>query len=320
MKTKISNGDLVVKSNRLVQAASNLGLVEIRLIQLAVIDSRESEMGITADASLAIHASRYAEAFHVTLDAAYLALQEAAKTLFERQVTLYTIDETTKKEKRITSRWVSQVAYVDAAAKLEIILAPAVVKEITRLESHFTKYHLIQTAELSSTYAVCLYELLIQWKDAAKLPIFELHEFRAQLGLSVNEYSAMSDFKRRVLDLAVSQINKHTDIIIGYEQVKAGRIITGFIFTLKQKKIKPTGKPKTSITEAQLNWINSDILERFNSLPKEKQQAIVADTETRLKGGNQARFRAAKSSSIDQLIAEFAIEINEGIMRAAALM
>lgn len=245
-------GDLVVKSNQLTQAVSNLSLVEIRLMQLAVVDARETETGITADTPLVIHAKRYAKAFEVTLDAAYLALREAAKTLFERQFTLYAIDKESKKEKRITSRWVSQVAYVDTAAKLEIILSPAVVSEITRLEAQFTRYHLEQTSQLTSAYAVRLYELLIQWQEATKLPMFELHNFRQQLGLGDNELFRMSDFKKRVLDLAVSQINEHTDILISYEQKKTGRIITGFVFSVNPKK-QPTDvtpKLKTNRTKS----------------------------------------------------------------------
>ncbi len=243
MKT---NRDLVVKSNQLIQAVSNLSLVEIRLMQLAVVDARETGTGITTDTPLIIWANRYAKTFDVTLEAAYWALKEASRTLFDRQFTLYTIDAHTQKEKRITSRWVSQVAYVDDAAKLEIILAPAVVSEITRLESQFTRYYLEQTAPLTSAYAVRLYELLIQWREVAKLPMFELDHFRQQLGLSNNELFRMSDFKKRVLDLAVSQINEHTDITISYEQHKAGRVIIGFTFSLKQKKQPKdiTPKPK----------------------------------------------------------------------------
>ena len=239
-----NNRDLVVKSNQLIQAVSNLSLVEIRLMQLAVVDARETGTGITTDTPLIIWANRYSKTFDVTLEAAYWALKEAARTLFDRQFTLYTIDTHTQKEKRITSRWVSQVAYVDDAAKLEIILAPAVVSEITRLESQFTRYYLEQTAPLTSAYAVRLYELLIQWREAAKLPMFELDHFRQQLGLSNNELFRMSDFKKRVLDLAVSQINEHTDITVGYEQHKAGRVITGFTFSLKQKKQPKDVTPK----------------------------------------------------------------------------
>ena len=38
-----------------------------------------------------------------------------------------------------------------------------------------------------------------------------------------------------MLDLAVKQINEHTDITVKYDQHKRGRNITGFTFTFKYK-------------------------------------------------------------------------------------
>lgn len=46
----------------------------------------------------------------------------------------------------------------------------------------------------------------------------------------------MSDFKKRVLDLAIKDINEKTDIKATYEQHKQGRMITGFSFSFKHKK------------------------------------------------------------------------------------
>ncbi|MDT1827567.1 replication initiation protein, partial [Acinetobacter baumannii] len=43
-------------------------------------------------------------------------------------------------------------------------------------------------------------------------------------------------FKTSVLELAIKQINEHTDITVKYEQHKRGRSISGFSFTFKQKK------------------------------------------------------------------------------------
>ena len=57
-------------------------------------------------------------------------------------------------------------------------------------------------------YSVRLYELLTQWKTAGKTPVFELSQFRGQLGLDDDEYKIMGNFKLRVLDLAVNEINE----------------------------------------------------------------------------------------------------------------
>ena len=45
----------------------------------------------------------------------------------------------------------------------------------------------------------------------------------------------MFDFTKRVLDMAVNEINKVTDLKVSYQQIKEGRSIIGFIFTVTLK-------------------------------------------------------------------------------------
>jgi plasmid replication initiation protein len=69
--------------------------------------------------------------------------------------------------------------------------------------------------------------------------------FRQQLGVEVHQYKTMSNFKTYVLDFALKQINELTDITVKYEQHKQGRSISGFSFTLKQRKtISPSIEQK----------------------------------------------------------------------------
>ena len=55
------------------------------------------------------------------------------------------------------------------------------------------------------------------------------------MGLGDNEYNRMCDFKRRILDMAVQEINEKTDLTVSYTQEKRGRTITGFKFTVRRK-------------------------------------------------------------------------------------
>ena len=50
----------------------------------------------------------------------------------------------------------------------------------------------------------------------------------------------MINFKNRVLEPAIKQINHLTDITVEYEQFKKGRSISGLSFTFKPKKINTT--------------------------------------------------------------------------------
>ena len=239
----------VVKTHRLNTALQKLSLAEIRLMQLAIIDARETGAGIDTVTPLPIHASRYAEAFGVTRQTAYEVLIEAETSLFKRYFTF--LDE--RDGKPVKSHWVSQAKYLDDEAIIEIMLTPAVVKEITRIDAIeaktlFTRFALEQVAPMKSVYSVRLYELLNQWRQAKKVS-FDLDVFRGQLGVEDTEYKAMSDFKKRVLDLAVNEINEKSDLKVSYEQVKKGVAIAGFKFKVLTKE-KPKNTKQESVRDS----------------------------------------------------------------------
>ena len=114
------------------------------------------------------------------------------------------------------------IIYIDTEATVKIIFAPAIVPLITRLEEQFTKYDIQQISDLSSAYAIRLYELLICWRSTGKTPIIELAEFRNRVGVLDTEYHRIAHLKERVIEHSIKQINEHTDITATYEQHKKG--------------------------------------------------------------------------------------------------
>lgn len=227
--------NLVVKTNRLNQAFQMLSLAEFHIVQLAIVDARNTGTGLTTDMPLKIDALRYADVFGTTRQNAYIRMKEAEETLFNRRFSFFDEDG-----KLVKSRWISQVKYLDNEGAIEIVFTPAVVQGISRIDGvkeFFTQYLLTQTSQLKSVYSTRLYELLIQWRSTGETPIVNLQDFRAQLGIDENQYKLMSDFKKRVLDLAVNDINEQTDIKVSYQQHKNGRLISGFSFSFKQKKL-----------------------------------------------------------------------------------
>ena len=226
---------LVVKDNSLINASYSLGLVEQRIMLLAIVEARETGQGIDTDTFLEVHAQHYADRFDIDINNAYSMLSEATQALFNRQVTYTVHDEKRNKPEKRVVRWVSGISYVEGAGVVKLRFAPEVVPLITRLEKNFTSYELEQVKNLN-TYATRLYEILVSWRSIGKVTV-TLEELRNNLGL-IDEYSRLEAFKRRVLDSAISQINEHTDITAQYEQHKQGRVITGFTFKFKIKKNK----------------------------------------------------------------------------------
>ena len=225
--------DLVVKTNRLNQAFQVLTLAELHIVQLAIVDARETGTGLSTDTPLRIDAKRYAEVFNTTRQNAYQRMKEAEDTLFNRRFSFYDEDG-----KLVKSRWIQQVRYIDDEGAIELVFTLAVVQGISRIDGvkeFFTQYLLSQTAQLNSVYSARLYELLIQWRSTGKVPIIDLGDFREQLGIGINEYQRMHHFKARVLEPAIKEINEKTDIKAEYEQHKKGRVISGFSFKFKKK-------------------------------------------------------------------------------------
>ena len=291
--------EVVVKSNRLVEASYRLNLVEQQIILFAISRSRDEQLGLSPDKPVTIAASDFAQAFGTNETKVYGQLKEAMGDLFDRSVTIYDTDPETGKDRTVTTRWISDKAYIDGAGRIQLTFAPRVIPYITRLESEFTSYRLEKISGMSSVHAVRLYELLVQYfttrwiSDKAYIDgagriqltfaprvipyitrleseftsyrlekisgmssvhavrLYELlvqyftigkrelalANLRESLGLT-NEYKAIKDFKKRVLDVAVVQINEHSDIRVSYTQRKTGRTITHLIFA-----IKPEPKP-----------------------------------------------------------------------------
>ena len=208
--------ELVVKDNALINASYSLNLVEQRLILLAIVMLREHTHNMELDylafnKPIKVTADSYINTFGVSQSTAYETLKDACKTLFARQFSYQEPRERGRIANK-TTRWVSDIAYIDNSATVEFTFAPAVLPLILHLEKHLTSYELEQVAHLTSGYAVRLYELLIAWRSVGKTPEIKLNEFRQKMGVLDGEYQRMELFKRRVIEPAITQINEHTDI------------------------------------------------------------------------------------------------------------
>ena len=254
--------NLIVKDNALIEASHKLNEVEQRLILLAILKARE--VGDTAEQlmnkELEIHASDYMQAFNVDKTTAYRTLKAAVIGLYEAE---WGYKYTNNKGNLVVryERFTQSAEYVENEATVKFMFSYAIIPYLVELEKRFTTYEIEQVGNLQSRYAMRLYEFLVQFKSTGKLKI-TLEELRFRLGLLDSEYKTMGNFKMRVLDLAVKQINDNTNLKVKYTQEKRGRIITGFEFTFteKAKKEKLVNGDYT-ITESQLTFFSRQLSE-----------------------------------------------------------
>ena len=230
----------VVKDNALIDACFDLSLAEYRILLLAMVVAREQDP-LSVFTPIEITGLDYAQQFDLDRSTAYESLAEASKTLLKRT---YSYKDTYRGKEAISDvHWLTQATYVPSTGVVVLYFTHQTISLISRLEEHFTKYHIDQVSKFKSKYSIRLYEIVIKWLDNKKTQKYALDEFREKMGIS-NEYKQMSDFKINVLDKALKEINEHSDINLKYEQFKKGRVITDFQFKITPKKApKPKKAP-----------------------------------------------------------------------------
>ena len=257
----MKNNELVSKSNTLIEASYTLNLVAQRLIVLAIIKARNQGELSKVGGIHRITAIEYRAYFGCALPMAYESLQSACKSLYESEFVWLGKDEQGDPQKN-TSRFVQRATYNEGKGFVEVMFGNDIIPLITRLSKEYTEYELIQIRNLNSVYALRVFEMLMQWKILGKTPLVTIEDLRSRLGIAVHQYKLMSNFKKRVLDLAINEINEHTDITASYKQYKQGKAIVGFTFTFKQKKaLEPIAKDNgyIKLSEPQIKLFSSKL-------------------------------------------------------------
>lgn len=250
---------LVIKHNKLIDARYRLTQAEMNLLNLVFAEISESPNGSNGfgfDKEFTVTAEQYSKTYNIDISAAYHSLQDAAKKLFQRYISFEgQIERSENVIEQVDTRWVSEVRYNKHNGYVSLVPTRVVLEMVGRLPRDFTQQYLEHTVDLSSIYAKRLYEIMLRWRyQNNKTPKITVNELREMLGIEDNQYKQMSNFKVKVLDFAVRQINEYSNITIDYEQIKRGRTIIAFVFSCRSKKaVEPTTKTITAIQKKRLN-------------------------------------------------------------------
>ena len=108
----------------------------------------------------------------------------------------------------------------------------------------FGKINLVVIKSLRSRYSIALYELAEDYLNV-QIPKMTIEKFRELMGLEEKQYYKFSMLKKRVIDVAVNEINDRENInfTITYELIKMGQKNTHIKFIVHKKdNIPQTGE------------------------------------------------------------------------------
>lgn len=235
-------GELEVwQSNRLVEAAHSLTLNEKRLV-IAAAALHDPRKPLPSKGTVTLHADDFADVFGIeSRGHVYEALEDTARRLGNRWIR--TIYNRHGKPAERNVRWVWMVEYRKGEGAVVLGFSPGVAPYLTLLHTEYTRYKLKQIGSIGSFYGLRLYELCAQFRKAGERTI-PLARLRDMLDLG-DKYSSIKNLRVRVLDPAIAEINKHTDLRVVMTSERKGRTVVGFHFDITHDPVRDKPEPAT---------------------------------------------------------------------------
>ena len=254
----------VVMQNTIQECFKSMSIDEKRLLILASPIART--MDATEKDAITITSEEFAKECGIKTNSAYSQMEEASKSLLRRYFSYG------DNKKKTYCNWVIRAIYENGAISIcfpdEVLL---MLKEFDKLNP-YTKYKKDIVLSLKKDYSFDLYHLAKKHQAMGQFEM-SLEHIKNELGLPPS-YNKLCNLKDRVIKPSLDEITKNTDIDLTYENVKKGRSVIGFKFTVKEKPkpklIAPERDQKTidmfcKLTDAQINKYSS-VLSRVNEM------------------------------------------------------
>lgn len=248
----------VVKANDIIQKSRfNLQVQEQKIILYLISKIKPEDMNLHEHI---FQIRDFAKICGLDIDngANYRYIRQTLKDLRDKSIWV-TLDDGREK----TLSWLDYVIMDKNHGAISIKISEMMKPYLLHLREKYTQYELLYTLAMKSNYSLRLYELLksYEYQHAKTFDIDELRKL-----LSAENYFRFPDFKRRVLEVAMQEINTVSDINVTYGIIKDGRRFAKIEFKIKLKKdmseklstwknidqvINPEKKNKTSKTLPQ---------------------------------------------------------------------
>lgn len=146
-----------------------------------------------------------------------------------------------------------RIDYILGTGVIELEFNEYAIPYLFDLKNNFTSFQVQAALNLPSKHAKRIYQICSQWKDKGQTKKVSILELKTTLGLvddkGNEEYTDFNMFRKKVLDVAVKQINEKTDLYINCQLEKVGRAFQNIAFTV-QSQVPATTIPFDLVPDA----------------------------------------------------------------------
>lgn len=229
----------ILLRNELISNGFKMSIDEKRLLFLAMskihlktlVDSEE----VKARVSVSEWVELYKEDKKKDAKHCYRDMKEAARELMHRTIEIGKKSQFYKHYDIINIT--DSCRYVDNEAIVVITFARSFLKCLYIENGNFTPVCLGNISKLSSSSSCTIYLLLTRWLHSNEYPYIDIsiYDIKKTLGIE-KKYPIYSDFKKRVIDPCMEDINKNTDLFFYYYPIKTKQKITHYRFSVKKSE------------------------------------------------------------------------------------
>ena len=226
----------VVQHNNLIAGKQSLSINAAKVLRTAIMqivrDDEELKPYI-------VKTSELADLLHITKDNIYRVMDNISDELMTSYAEARVECGSKKKYKKIN--WVSFCEY-DSDVGFAIKLNQDMKPYLLGFKNNYTEYTLDNILAMKSVYGIRIFELL---QEKIKNGHKQLHKNGLNIELQVQyireccdcekKYERFSQFKLRVLDRAVEEINRVTAYKVSYDYVKKGKSVIALLFHINMK-------------------------------------------------------------------------------------
>jgi plasmid replication initiation protein len=277
----------VYKSNDLMMAGYKLSVAENRLILTCIAKiNRDPKAQVTDQVMYTVTAREFAELCGITMKVAYAELKQAVDAIFERKIMFANADRKRK------TRWIQTADYLKNEGRIELRFATDILPYLVAIQSSYTTYNLRAVMRLSTFNSARLYEMVIMSKFTQRYTVLlNLDDIRFAMDIPDDQYPAYADFRKRVIEQAIKEVNRASDInIVSFRPKRDGKKIVAIEVRYEEK------------ASFGLDHIQEDLLLESYSEQKPEKKAPVKRAP-RLKAAS-SESKPVKASDKAQAITE----------------
>jgi plasmid replication initiation protein len=222
----------ISKSNNLITSHFNLSMNEYRVLLYGV--SLVNPLNKEFPREFKINIQEFAKMFNIEPSNLYRDVRDTIdKQMFPRYIRI-----------KMPDGWVGKfhlvdfMKYHDELGEIEIHFSIYSMQLLSDFKANFTSYHIEQIALFNSAYSIRFYEFAVMHMKAnhGKPTQFfiTIDELKRRFDIT-DKYKLYSNFKIRVIEKAMTEINAFSNISLRYVEIKKGRSVDQIKLIVKYK-------------------------------------------------------------------------------------